>query len=182
MRVRPHGRPSGRSARGCVRRRPRRVSGEFELAWAVAVNPQVNGPVAVGVSANPIGSVVLAPGSPSCAGPSAIPCTCPSKGSSAWPGVLTGPSAASGVCVSDLRFLQVGMVWLQGPFWVATSPCFMHKRCYASFCGCLATHDRDDLRCAPCRFLHPAPSGGHRPRGGLSIEHLFPWWGASVDP
>lgn len=47
-----------------------------------------------------------------------------------------------------------------GPFRAAISQCFMHKRCYASFCGCLTTHDRFSVQASPgaCGvFAHATP-------------------------
>ena len=53
------------------------------------------------------------------------------------------------------------------PFRALASPCFMHKRCYASFCGCLATHDCFLVRAwlHPCRprVVGPRPAVPPRP-------------------
>ncbi len=55
------------------------------------------------------------------------------------------------------------------PFRMVIPPCFMHKRCYASFCRFLWTHDRFSVRASP-----EAPPGTRVLPGGTPVLRTTP--------
>ncbi len=136
----PH-RPAQTTPRAVACGQPRRADSPHHTApWRVAV-----------------GSALASARSPASRAGSSRPQFGPSSAHSPTSGALAWGLSVQGSLVRAWRWSACACTlvdhwflanrWKAGrsPFWLPTSRCFMHKRCYASFWGCLTTHDRDDL-------------------------------------